>query len=209
MNCSTHEEEPLAAANYENIIRDNLRRAFARPLPELERSTGATWEGESLTFHAFGQVCCVDPGKVTLSGILSVDPKGLLVSLYVRHAAPASVEVEPFKAFKDFQGSMPYQGAFSANSERVLIPHVERIREKAGAIKGAFGGADGVMGDFSLILYPLPKIALSYIFYLADDEFPAAAAILFSANALSFMPLDGLADVAEYTSKEMIHLVVR
>ncbi|MDQ1335808.1 MAG: hypothetical protein QG552_2758, partial [Thermodesulfobacteriota bacterium] len=47
----------MAAANYENIIRDNLRRAFARPLPELERSTGATWEGESLTFHAFGQVC--------------------------------------------------------------------------------------------------------------------------------------------------------
>jgi hypothetical protein len=104
---------------------------------------------------------------------------------------------------------MPYQGAFSANSERVLIPHVQRIKEKAGTIKGAFGGADGVMGDLSLILHPLPKIALSYIFYLADEEFPAAATILFSANALSFMPLDGLADVAEYTSKEIIHLVDR
>jgi hypothetical protein len=199
----------LAPTNYENIIKDNLSRAFARPLSGLERSTGATWEGKSLTFHAFGQACCVDPDKVTLSGDMSLDPRGLLISLYARHAGPDKIQIEPFKAFKDFQGSMPYQGAFSANSERVLIPHVQRIKEKAGTIKGAFGGADGVMGDLSLILHPLPKIALSYIFYLADEEFPAAATILFSANALSFMPLDGLADVAEYTSKEIIHLVDR
>ncbi|MBW1784827.1 MAG: DUF3786 domain-containing protein [Deltaproteobacteria bacterium] len=65
------------------------------------------------------------------------------------------------------------------------------------------------MGDFCLILYPLPKIALCYIVYLADDEFPPAVTTLFSAKAQSFMPLDGLADVAEYTSKEIIHLVGR
>lgn len=197
------------STSYEKIISDNLREAFSRPFSELERSTDAEREGRTLTFRAFGQACCVDPDKITLSGILSLDPKGLLVSLYARRAAPEQIQIEPFTSFRDFQGSMPYQGAFSANSEQVLIPHVPWIMEKAGTIKESFGGADGVGGDFSLILYPLPKIALSYIFYLADEEFPAAATILFSANALSFMPLDGLADVAEYTSKEMIHLAGR
>ena len=62
-------------------------------------------------------------------------------------------------------------------------------------------------GDFSFILYPLPKIALCFIFYLPDEEFPASVTCLFSANALSFIPLDGLADVAEYTSKGIIGLI--
>jgi hypothetical protein len=197
------------STGYEKIIRDNLSKAFSRPLSELGRSTGAEREGSAITFRAFGESCCVDPEKITLSGNLSLDPKGLLVSLYVRHAAPEQIQLEPFKAFKDFQGSMPYHGAFSANSERVLIPHVPQIKAKAEAIKEAFDGTDGVGGDFALILYPLPKIALSVICYLADEEFPAAVTLLFSANALSFMPLDGVADVAEYTSKEMIHRVDR
>jgi len=194
------------STGYEKIIRDNLQEAFSRPLPELERSMGAERRGRTLMFRAFGQTCCLEPDMITLSGTPSLDPKALLVSLYARHAAPEQIRIEPFTAFREFQGSMPYQGAFGVNSEQVLAPHVPQIKEKAGTLKAAFGGADGVGGDFSLILYPLPKIALSYICYLADEEFPAAATILFSANALCFMPLDGLADVAEYTSKEMIHL---
>jgi hypothetical protein len=199
----------LASTNYEPIIRNNLSEAFARPLSHLERSTGGTWEGASLTFDAFGRKCRVTASEVTLSGVSDTGPRGLLVSLYARHARPDAVETAPFLGFKDFQGSMPYQGAFSANSERVLIPHMARIREFAPTIKEAFGGRDGGMGDFSMILYPLPKIALSYICYLPDDEFPAAVTVLFSANALSFMPLDGLADVAEYTSREIIRLADR
>jgi len=53
----------------------------------------------------------------------------------------------------------------------------------------------------------LPKIALLLIFYLPDEDFPASATCLFSSNARSFMPLDGLADVAEYTSNALIGLV--
>ena len=195
------------ATNYEKIISENLSSLFSDPPPDLDRSIGAKMRGKALTFRAFGHECRIDPENVTLSGIPSVDPRGLLVSLYACHAGSEEIQIEPFKAFKDLPGSMPYQGAFSANSERVLIPYVPLIKEKARTIKEVFGGEDGPTGDFSLILYPLPKIALCYIFYLSDEEFPASATSLFSANALSFMPLDGLADVAEYTSKEMIQLV--
>jgi hypothetical protein len=58
-----------------------------------------------------------------------------------------------------------------------------------------------------LVLYPLPKIALLFIFYLPDEDFPASATCLFSANAISFLPLDGLADMAEYTSRSLIALI--
>jgi hypothetical protein len=63
-------------------------------------------------------------------------------------------------------------------------------------------------GDFSIIVRPLPKIKLRYIFYLADEEFPASATCLFSNNALSFLPVDALADTGEYTSKKIIDLIL-
>jgi len=195
------------ATNHDKIIKGNLSKIFSQPLSHLHRSLGAEWSEESLLLRAFGQDCSIDHKKVTFSHSESVEPKGLIVSLYALHANPEQLQLEPFKSFKDFAGSMPYQGAFSTNSERVLVPYVPLIRERKDEIKAVFDGEDGHDGDFSFILYPLPKIPLYYIFYLADEEFPASVTSLFCANALSFMPLDGLADVAEYTSKEIIRLV--
>jgi hypothetical protein len=68
-------------------------------------------------------------------------------------------------------------------------------------------GVPGTAGDFSFLLFPFPKIALGYIFYLPDEDFPPSVTCLYSANAQRFMPLDGLADVAEYTSRKIIELI--
>ena len=67
---------------------------------------------------------------------------------------------------------------------------------------------DGISGDFSFIVYPLPKIALCYIFYEADDDFPASVKCLYSNNAQQFLSVDGLADVGEYCSKKILELIL-
>jgi hypothetical protein len=196
--------------NYKKIISENLSALFDNLPHDLDASLPAERRKEFFCFRAFGEDCRIGPNGVTLSGKQSVDPKGLLVSLYARYANPEPIRLEPLKAFKDLPGSMPYHSAFAANSERVLIPHVPLIQENQHPIKLAFDGRDGhtvAGGDFTFILHPLPKVPLCYVFYLPDEEFPASATCLFSANALSFMPLDGLADVAEYTSKRIIQLV--
>ena len=196
-------------SNYEEIILENLKKAFNQPVEYLLRALPARGNEQALQFRAFGHDCSLEPERITLSGESDLGPMGLLVSLYAANAVPEQTELEPFKSFKDLPNSMPYHAAFAANSEQVLVPHVSRIEEKTENILSAFQGSrpDDVSGDLVLLLYPLPKISLLYIFYLADDEFPASATCLFSSNALSFMPLDGLADVAEYTSKEIIRLL--
>jgi len=198
------------STNYEKIVWENLTRAFQKGEIKLEQTLPAKREGRRLVFRAFGEECSLEPDAIAFSGQVDAGPKSLIVSLYAAYSNPGSVVLEPFKAFKDLPGSMPYQGAFTVNSERVLIPHVSKIKEKAELILQSFAGEinpAGAAGDFSLLLYPLPKIALLFIFYLSDEDFPASATCLFSSNALSFMPLDGLADVAEYTSKALIGLV--
>ena len=105
---------------------------------------------------------------------------------------------------------MPYVGAFTTHTEQVLVPYVARIKESVLRITEALNGEiapSGTGGDFSFIVHPLPKIALCYICYEADDEFPASVTCLYSNNANTFMPMDGLADVGEYTSKKIIELI--
>jgi len=196
--------------NYQTLIRDNLSILYKRDPQDIMERIPALGEGNAFLFRAFGEDCCIAPEGITLSGRTESGPKALIISLYAIHVTPDSMEIEPFRAFKDMPGSMPYHGAFSANSERILIPHVARLQQHQERILHPFQGNPGpenLSGDFSLVLFPLPKIALAYVFYLLDDEFPASATCLLSSNAPAFMPLDGLADVAEYTSQKMIQLI--
>jgi hypothetical protein len=195
--------------HYEKLLLANLSEVYRGSKSDLHARLPARKEGSTYHFRAFGEDCCVTPESVDFSGTPDTGPKGLLVSLYARHVGLEPIRMAPFKAFRDLPNSMPYQGAFSANCERRLIPHVSRIRVLSEQIKAAFEGDDGAPslgGDFSLLLFPLPKIALTYVFYLPDEEFPASVTCLFSANAISFMPLDGLADVGEYTSRRLAEM---
>lgn len=158
---------------------------------------------------AFGETCAVSEEEVSLSSSAATGPEGLLIAMYATFVQDFPVELHPLKSFKELPGSMPYQGAFHTHAERVLVPHVESIELHQEEIAANFSGhinLDAESGDFSFTLYPLPKIPLYYIFHLPDEEFSASVTCLFGANAITFMPLDGLADVAEYTAKKMIAL---
>ena len=116
----------------------------------------------------------------------------------------------PFKSYKEFPDTAPYAPAFATHTEQVLIPHVDAVKKAAPAIVTGLDGRmspKGAGGDFSILVTPLPKISLCYIFYLADADFPASVTCLFSNNAHLFLPPDGLADVGEYTSKAIVNLL--
>ncbi|MBT8370230.1 MAG: DUF3786 domain-containing protein, partial [Deltaproteobacteria bacterium] len=135
---------------------------------------------------------------------------GILITLYALHANADPCIPTPFKAFREFPNSMPYVGAFASHTERILIPYIDVIEKNMDLIFEKFNGelstgCDGA--DLSFVVRPFPKIKLNYIFYRADDEFPASVTCLFSNNALSFLPMDGLADTGEYTSKKIIEFV--
>jgi hypothetical protein len=105
---------------------------------------------------------------------------------------------------------MPYVGAFASHTERILVPQVEKIEKAQTLIIKTLHGreaSDMTGGDFSFLVRPLPKIWLCYIFYCADQEFPASATCLYSNNARTFLPIDALADVGEYTSRTMLTML--
>jgi hypothetical protein len=195
------------AQNYLEIRNEYLRKAWSRSGAELAESIPARLEDGRLRFRAFGEPCVLGADEVRLSGQSAEGAEGLLIAMYASKVSGKPVELHPLKSFKELPDSMPYQGAFTAHSERVLAPHVETMSSQRDAIVSRFSGhvnLDAPSGDFSFTLYPLPRVPLYYVFHLPDEEFPAGVSCLFASNALEFMPLDGLADVAEYTARRII-----
>ena len=196
--------------NYAKIIEQNLLKLYAANIDERSIAADAVCDGQHLTFKAFGQKCVISPNNIVLANQEQWGPLGIILSLYMLHAAAEPLILEPLEAFKAFPNSAPYIGAFASHSEQILIPSVDRIIENRSIILDAMAGEAppaGLGGDAAMVVFPLPKIALCYIFYESDEDFPASATCLFSNNAHRHMPLDGLADVGEYTSRAILELI--
>jgi len=196
--------------NYAKIVQSNLDRLYADLPKNLAEHLPGEKSGDRFVFEAFGDICQIAPGGISSGGEVPSSILGILISLYALHAGPESTILRPFKAFKEFPDAAPYVGAFATHTEQLMVPHVEKIQPMIPVITGKLKGmedSDAGGGDFSFIVYPLPKIALRYIFYEADEEFPASVTCLFSNNANRFLPMDGLADVGEYTSKKILEML--
>ena len=192
------------------IQMEHLKEAWLRGKETLVQTLPARLEGDCFYFQAFGETCELCQDAITLGGMVATGPEGILISLYARQVREEPTKMHPLQSFKELPNSGPYQGAFVARSEQVLVPHVLSIQREKQGIAKHFSGAvntDAPSGDFSFTLYPLPRIPLYYIFYLPDEEFPAAVTCLFAADAASHLSVDGLADVAEYTGKRIIEMV--
>ena len=196
--------------NYEKIIRDNLDRLY-KNLPEhLDRLLPGQLQADQFRLRVLGHSCQIRPDGVSIGEEPETGVVGILITLYALHANEDPCMPTPFKAFREIPNSLPYVGAFASHTESILIPHIGAIEDNLDPIFKTLNGEisrDDQGGDFSIIVRPFPKIKLRYIFYLADEEFPASATCLFSNNALSCLPIDALADTGEYTSKRIIELV--
>jgi hypothetical protein len=196
--------------NYEKIIQDNLHLLYKNLPDDLDRMLPGQRQSNQFQIKAFGQSCFIQPDGITIGDEVNTGVVGILISLYALHAKADPCLPTPFKAFREFPSSMPYVGAFASHTEGILIPHIANIEANLDILFESLNGelspaTEG--GDFSIIVRPFPKIMLNYIFYQADEDFPASATCLFSNNALSFLPIDALADTGEYTSRKIIELV--
>ncbi len=196
--------------NYKKIVQDNLNKLYADLPEDLANNLPADQEGDLFVFDAFGKKCIIEPKGITLGVKEHSSIFGVLISLYALNARPDICIPLPLKAFKEFPDTMPYVGAFTTHTEQLLVPYVAKIKESIPIILETLKGEkapEGTGGDFSFVVYPLPKIALCYIFYEADEDFPPSVTCLYSNNAQLFLPVDGLADVGEYCSKTILTLI--
>jgi hypothetical protein len=196
--------------NYEKIVSQNLHRLYTARPDDLAVRLSGVQNGRRFVFRAFGTTCELTPDGILLGGTQAPSVIGILVSLYALTAGLEPCVLSPLTSFKEFADSLPYVGAFTTHTEQPLVPWVTQIEAALPAITARLDGKPAppeAGGDFSFTVYPLPKIALTYICYAADDDFDASITCLFSNNAGLFLPVAGLADLGEYTSKKILDII--
>ena len=196
--------------NYAVIAQNNLDRLYASLPHDLAANLPGRQIENRFIFRAFGEICVIEPQGISLGEKAHHSVFGILISLYALHARPDICVLSPLKAFKDFPNSTPYIGAFTSHTEHLLLPHIAEIKASTPTIIETLNGEKAPAkagGDFAFVVYPFPKIALCYIFYEADDDFPPSVTCLYSNNATLFLHIDGLADVGEYTSRKILDII--
>jgi hypothetical protein len=193
-------------SNYAAIIQENLKKLFTLDRSARAAAMPARLEGDAFVFRAFGEACRLTESGIRLDGCPEDGPRGIIISLYALHACAEAFRLEPFRSFKEIPNSAPYAGAFANRTEQSLVPAVDRLAVRRDDIFALMEGSEapsGLGGDLAFIVRPLPKIALCYLCYFADEDFPAGVTCLYSNNADRFLPTDALADVGEYTSRKL------
>ena len=196
--------------NYAAIIEQNLKQLYDRDLAERAAALPARIENDTLVFRAFGKKCTLRRDGVFLDQDQETGPMGIVISLYALQTKAEPPVFEPFQSFKELPNSMPYVGAFTNRTEQTLVPVVARLAVEEQGVMSQLDGDQPppeISGDIAFLVKPLPKIALCYVCYQADEDFPPAVTCLYSHNAQAFLTTDALADLGEYTSKTIKEMV--
>ena len=196
--------------NYAKIANDNLCKLYKDLPPNLAEILPARQEADRFIFQAFGETCVISPDGISWGEKQHSSVFDILISLYALNARPDACRTGTVPVFQGIRQQHALCGRFyDAHGAGTGIACGKIKKTGTEKIKTALSGIDifsEVGGDFSFVVHPLPKIALCYIFYDADEDFPASVTCLFSNNAHLFLPVDGLADTGEYTSKKIIEI---
>ncbi|SFM49555.1 DUF3786 domain-containing protein [Thermodesulforhabdus norvegica] len=200
----------MESQNYHHISLNYLRHALERDLDLLAKALPGSVSGGEVTFRAFGHSCRISREGVFLGGRLDKGPRAIIISIYALNVPEETVTyTTSWTSFRELPGTMPYWGPFRKNVEEPLLPYVPTIHHESTRICETLDGylTDDAPGDFAMVLFPLPKVPLLYVFSLPDEEFPAEAKCLYAKGSTAFMPVDVLADLAEHTSRRIVEII--
>jgi len=170
------------------------------------RRTGADFDDASRAYRleVFGSWFSLDPQK---KEIKNLSPEGEIFLKRLRYFSVLSVLWYMVKATDACPtgtlikpSGMPGGDIFFRGSHVLPLDGIakkyshdrEGFRERG----HAFGGREVSYGDAAVEFLPFPKIPVTVILWLADEEWDARADLLFDASALQHLPIDILWSVA-------------
>jgi len=115
----------------------------------------------------------------------------ILVLHYLINADGAR-PADSWVAFRELPGGRVYDAAFRRRANLRLIQFGSDLDGFVAAAE-ALGGTRLTYGDASFLFPMFPRLRLAAVLYLADEEFPASANVLFDAAASHYLPTEDLA----------------
>ncbi len=112
-------------------------------------------------------------------------------------------------AFRSLPGGLGYDAAFEGRASQRLARTFGTDRSAFESAARALGGESLTFGDASFLFRTLPRLWLAVVLYLADEEFPASANVLFDASASHYLPTEDIAVLGGLLASRLIKADLR
>ena len=196
------------ASVYDQTYHHYLRQLSSRSLKESADVLGINIEDDASIVPYFNQ-----PIRLTAAGL--VDQNGrrpefsdcVVVCRYLIMAPAAEPRDRTWVAFRDFADAGPLTVFWRDTVEGPLARAFSGQRDK---LKAACDRLSGVRPEMQIAcdlyrcFHPLPKVPMLLIFNDCDDEFPAAASLLFERRAASYLDAESQAILGHAFTRRLL-----
>lgn len=148
---------------------------------------------------------------ISFPELLVYNPKGealsaFLQALFFYHlvTADGTPVTETWTSFGDLPGGRTYNQAFQGytGDEITRIFGLDLDKFKSACEKA--GGETLPLGDAAYRFQCLPRMPVSIVYHLGDEDFPSACKILFDASATHYLTIDGCAIIGSMLAQRII-----
>jgi hypothetical protein len=193
-------------SNYDAVLADLLKEAHQKNAAASAPALGGSLAEGRAEILLFGEPCTVKDDAVYTNAAALDTVGSILVIRYLLTAGdePLRNAWVPYREFKDGAQFATY---IKTNIEDRLAAHFAGrkalLQERIQHIGGVMYRSES-RPDVAAALYPFPKVPLLIIFWDKDEEFDASVQLLFDRSAASYLDMEALAVLLEYTCQKLI-----
>ena len=185
--------------------------AFPHLDPQKTAALAAvTYENERFQVPFFGSIYHVHWPKGTIQRLADqreVDIATQILNLHYLLTADGTPLAAEWVAFRSLPGGLGYDAAFQGRANLRLAHAFGTGMSAFESASRALGGERLTFGDASFLFRLFPRVWLAVVLYLADDEFPASANVLFDAAVSHYLPTEDLAVLGGMLAGRLVRAV--
>jgi hypothetical protein len=183
-----------AYAESYNLALDRLRRAN---LAEVCRKSGASLVDADIVGLVFlDREYRADRRGGTVSLATGTEPVPMAERLLILHYLVTANGAPPRGeaiSFKELPEGAVYNPTFYKRAIRPLLNKFGSSPAKLIAAAAAFGGVEAHEGDAAVTIQAFPRVAVTWVLWRGDDEFPAEGTILVDRGIQDYLPTEDIA----------------
>ncbi|MBS3900220.1 MAG: DUF3786 domain-containing protein [Dethiobacter sp.] len=180
---------------YEKAYLDSLLE-FSKKDPALmaELAGGVCLDGNLIEISYLGQLCHVKhpDGKIQPSAWPELHHEEEILTLQYLAGASGLPSRSSWLSFLDLPGGPHHFVPFQCEAIFPLAKAFANQPDSFLPAAKALGGVQTDLGHIGAVLPVFPRLPLAVLLWRGDDEFPAAANILFDAVAQTYLPTASL-----------------
>lgn len=198
-------------ANMEPLKGAWDKAAYLSPkLLSMTQGLKADQGTKKVVLRVMDKECSVDLGSRSMTylspGEKEVPPHlQILVLHYLEGAARAQL-ANRFVTFREFEGGAIYYPAFKARTIDVIVKEFGERPDLLRRIGEAMRGEPIGVGSVGFKVSFFPKVPVAVVLWLGDEEVPAAANMLFDANAGIVLPTEDISVMGGALTRRLLKL---